>query len=174
MNAMEASSGLRIDPYQFRDRLGRYASGITIIGGLVDEAPAGFTCQSFYSVSIEPPLVSFCVMKASTSWPRIRPTNRFSVNVLSEGQQDVSKAFARSGSDKWFNINWQTSANGNPIIAETLMWLDCELFAEHEAGDHNIVIGRVMQVSPPDWHDGARPLLYFNGQYHHLRGVASA
>jgi flavin reductase (DIM6/NTAB) family NADH-FMN oxidoreductase RutF len=148
--------------------MGRYASGITVIGGLVGDEPAGFTCQSFYSVSCAPPLVSFCVMKTSTSWPRIRPVGRFSVNVLAEGQQQVSHAFARSGGPKWAGVDWTLSPAGNPLIAQTLMWLDCDLFAEHEAGDHHIVIGEVRTMSPANWHASGAPLLYFRGAYHHL------
>ena len=169
---MKTHKDVSIDRREFRDRMGRYASGITIIGGLVEGEPAGFTCQSFYSVSCEPPLVSFCVMKTSTSWPRIRQTRRFSVNVLSEGQQDVSQAFARSGGQKWHGISWELSGGGNPLIEKTLLWLDCDVYAEHEAGDHYIIIGKVKDMSPPDWHEDGFPLLYFRGQYHHLHSVA--
>ncbi len=157
-----------IDAYELRDRMGRYASGITIIGGLVAEEPAGFTCQSFCSVSSAPPLVSFCVMKTSTSWPRIRTVGRFSVNVLAEGQQPISQRFAHSGGPKWLGVDWTLSPAGNPLVAETLMWLDCELFAEHEARDHHIVVGEVKAMSAADWHEGGAPLLYFRGAYHHL------
>lgn len=169
---MSVTRASAIDAFEFRDRMGRYASGITIIGGIVGDQPAGFTCQSFNSVSSAPPLVSFCVMKSSTSWPRIRPAGRFSVNVLAEGQQNISQSFARSGGPKWAGVDWTLSRAGNPLIAKTLMWLDCETFAEHEAGDHHIVIGEVKDMSAADWHEGGAPLLYFRGAYHHLhRGV---
>ena len=158
-----------IDAFEFRDSVGRYASGITIIGGLVGDDPAGFTCQSFSSVSLAPPLVSFCVMRSSTSWPRIRAAGRFSVNVLAEGQQQISQGFARSGGPKWAGIDWSLSPAGNPLIENSLMWLDCEVFAEHEAGDHHIVIGELKHISGADWHEGGAPLLYFRGAYHHLR-----
>lgn len=166
MSVVRASA---IDANQFRDRLGHYASGITVIGGLVGDEPAGFTCQSFSSVSLAPPLVSFCAMRSSTSWPRIRPGGRFSVNVLAEGQQHVSQGFARSGGPKWASVDWRLSPGGNPLIERSLMWLDCEVFAEHEAGDHHIVIGEVKHMSAADWHEGGAPLLYFRGVYHHLR-----
>ena len=171
--APDIASGLApaaIDPRVFRDTLGHYASGITIIGGIEDGAPVGFTCQSFYSVSTEPPLVSFSVMTTSTTYPRIRSTGRFSVNVLSHHQHTVSNQFARSGTDKWAGIDWSPAASGNPVIADTLMWLDCDIWAEHEAGDHLIVIGRVNEMSPASWHKHD-PLLYFKGKYRHLREV---
>lgn len=167
--------GEAIEPRAFRDTLGCYASGVTIIGGFDKAEPIGFTCQSFYSVSIEPPLVSFSVMMTSTSYPRIRDTGKFSVNVLSHAQDYISDQFARKGTDKWAGVQWGLSRNENPIITGTLMWLDCELFAEHEAGDHYIVIGQVNEMSSAEWHDG-EPLLFFRGQYRHLharRSVAS-
>lgn len=149
--------------------MGRYASGITVIGGIVADEPAGFTCQSFYSVSSAPALVSFCVMNTSTSWPRIRPVGRFSVNVLAEGQEQVSNDFALSGGPKWAAVDWSLSPAGNPLVAGSLMWLDCDVFAEHEAGDHHIVIGKVKTMSPADWHESGTPLLYYKGAYRHLR-----
>ncbi len=167
-----ASEGLStmsgFDPRTFRDTLGHYASGITIISGIDEQGPIGFTCQSFYSVSTEPPLVSFSVMKTSTTYPRVRATGSFAVNVLAHDQPDVSNQFARSGTDKWAGVSWIQSGSGNPLIVETLMWLDCDIWAEHEAGDHMIVIGRVKEMSAPSWHKD-EPLLYFKGQYRHLR-----
>lgn len=90
-----------IDQVQFRDAVSHYASGLTIITGHDEHGPIGFTCQSFYSVSVEPPLVSFSVMKTSTTYPRIRDTGTFAVNILSAGQQAASNQFARRGTDKW-------------------------------------------------------------------------
>lgn len=161
-------AGAPIDPSAFRDTLGHYASGITIIGGHDGFRPVGFTCQSFYSVSVDPPLVSFSAMRSSTSYPEIRKSGKFAVNVLSQSQLALSNQFARKGDDKWAEISWSLTRNGNPIIADTLMWLDCSLHAEYEAGDHYIVVGRVNETSPADWH-GGEPLLYFKGQYRHLR-----
>jgi flavin reductase (DIM6/NTAB) family NADH-FMN oxidoreductase RutF len=160
--------GNAIDPRTFRDTLGHYASGITIIGGQEADEPVGFTCQAFYSVSSEPPLVSFSVMLNSTTYPRIRRTGKFSVNVLAHSQQAVSDQFARKGTDKWAGIDWSPSSNGNPLIAGTLMWLDCDIYAEYEIGDHYVVIGSVNEMSSEAWHVG-QPLLYFKGKYRHLR-----
>jgi 3-hydroxy-9,10-secoandrosta-1,3,5(10)-triene-9,17-dione monooxygenase reductase component len=161
-----------IDPRAFRDVLGHFASGITIVSGIDDDGPIGFTCQSFYSVSMDPPLISFSVMKTSTTYPRIRRTGRFAVNVLSHDQDAVSSQFARSGTDKWAGVSWAPTAAGDPVIHDTLMWVDCEIWAEHEAGDHLIVIGRVVEMSPSHWHR-REPLLFFKGAYRHLRDIAS-
>lgn len=154
----------------FRDTLGLYASGITIIAGHDGNEPLGFTCQSFYSVSVAPPLVSFSVMVDSTTYPRIRETGKFSVNVLAGAQQSISDQFARKKTDRWADVRWRMTSGRNPVIDGTLMWLDCKITAEHQAGDHYIVIGRVIAMSPNDWHDGA-PLLYFRGKYRHLHDL---
>lgn len=161
-----------IDTRAFRDALGHFASGVTIISGTDDAGPIGFTCQSFYSVSMDPPLVSFSVKTDSTTYPRIRETGRFAVNVLSHHQHDISSQFARKGTDKWAGIAHTPTPANNPAILDTLLWLDCDIWAEHPAGDHQIVIGRVTAMSPAAWHRH-EPLLFFKGAYRHLRDLAS-
>lgn len=156
-----------IEPLHFREALGHYASGITVITSHLEGEPIGFTCQSFYSVSISPPLVSFSVMSTSASYPKIRQAGRFVVNILSGEQVKISNQFARRGTDKWHGVNWQPSPLGNPIIAGSLHWLDCEIHAEHAAGDHLIVIGEVKALSLQDT-AATQPLLYFKGQYCNL------
>lgn len=151
----------------FRDALGLYASGITVIAGHDGDEPLGFTCQSFYSVSMDPPLISFSVMATSSTYPRIRSTGKFSVNVLSRAQQSVSNQFAQKGTDKWSGIAWSMSGGRNPVIEGTLTWLDCEIAAEHRAGDHIIVIGQVRAIGACD-HHADEPLVYFRGGYRHL------
>jgi flavin reductase (DIM6/NTAB) family NADH-FMN oxidoreductase RutF len=140
---------------------------VTIIGGLVDGAPVGFTCQSFYSVSIDPPLVSFCVMKSSTSWPKIRAVGKFLINVLSSNQTELSDKFSRSTGERWANVDWTTNEHNNPVISGVLLSLDCDLFAEHEAGDHWITIARVHRLVETVGADNS-PLLYNRGRYRQL------
>lgn len=161
------------DARLFRDTLAHYASGITIISGMTEGRPAGFTCQSFYSVSMDPPLVSFSVMTTSTTYPAIRETGSFAVNVLAHDQHAVSSQFARRGTDKWQGIEWSPTASGNPVIAGCTMWLDCDIWSEHEAGDHWIVVGKVTELSPLVQH-GPDPLLFYRGSYRHLRAAESA
>src|SRR5690606_33826005 len=98
-----------IEPLSFREVLGHFASGITVIASHIDDEPIGFTCQSFYSVSMDPPLVSFSVMSSSASYPRTRQSGRFSVNILSEEQIHISNQFARRRADKWQGVEWQES-----------------------------------------------------------------
>ncbi|WP_438612441.1 flavin reductase family protein [Kocuria sabuli] len=140
---------------------------MTIITGHDEQGPIGCTCQSFYSVSTDPPLISFSVKKTSTTYPRIRQTGRFAVNVLSQAQQGVSNQFARKGADKWAGIRWGSTRAGNPVLEDTLMWLDCESWAEHDAGDHLIVLGRVIEISPAT-QPVREPFLYFQGRYRYL------
>jgi flavin reductase (DIM6/NTAB) family NADH-FMN oxidoreductase RutF len=92
---------------------------------------------------MSPPLVSFSVMASSASYPGIRQAGRFAVNILSGEQVGISNQFARKGTDKWHGVQWQASPLGNPVIAGSLHWLDCQIHAEHAAGDHLIVIGEV-------------------------------
>jgi 3-hydroxy-9,10-secoandrosta-1,3,5(10)-triene-9,17-dione monooxygenase reductase component len=158
------------DSRSFRDALGHYASGITVIAGHDGFEPLGFTCQSFYSVSLTPPLISFSVMANSSTYPRIRETGKFSVNVLADSQQSISDQFARKTSDRWQGVAWEMTADQNPSIVGALMWLDCRIAAEHLAGDHLIVIAEVTAMSPNTWHDGA-PLVYFRGKYRHLHAL---
>lgn len=159
-----SSTSSVIEPARFREALGHYASGITVISSLDAGEPIGFTCQSFYSVSMNPPLVSFSVKSSSFSYPRIRRAGRFAVNILSAEQESISNLFARQGADKWKDVPWQASPLGNPIIPGSLGWLDCEIHAEHKAGDHLIVIGEVKALNVKEAAP-SRPLLYFRGQY---------
>ena len=162
-----------IEPLSFREALGHYASGITVITSHVDDEPIGFTCQSFYSVSMSPPLVSFSVMASSASYPRIRQAGRFAVNILSGEQVAISNQFARKGTDKWHGVDWHPSPLGNPVIAGSLHWLDCEIHAEHVAGDHLIVIGEVKALNLQET-AATQPLLYFKGQYCNLAALGAA
>jgi 3-hydroxy-9,10-secoandrosta-1,3,5(10)-triene-9,17-dione monooxygenase reductase component len=168
-----SSTRSAIEPLRFREALGHYASGITVITSQADGEPIGFTCQSFYSVSMSPPLVSFSVKSSSYSYPKIRRAGRFAVNILAGAQARLANQFARQGADKWHGVGWQESPLGNPIIADSLHWLDCEVHAEHAAGDHWIVIGEVKALNVQEV-AAAQPLLYFKGQYRNLAAHSAA
>ncbi len=148
---------------QFRDVLGTFCSGITVITAMNGTEPVGLTCQSFFSVSIDPPLVAFSVAKTSTTFPLIRAAANCCVNVLSKGQTDTSRSFGRSGVDKWKGVDWQPSSElGNPVLDGVLSWLDCRIEAEYDAGDHILVVARILDMAAErDDH----PLLFFRGGY---------
>ncbi len=139
-----------------------FCSGIVIVTGHDDEGPAGFTCQSFASLSLEPPLVLFCPAKSSTTWPRLRAAGRFCVNVLGEGQEAVSDGFAISGGPKFDLVDWVIGPGGAPRLEGAIAHIDCMLQAVHDAGDHEIAVGRVLHM---DDLDEIHPLLYYGSRY---------
>lgn len=150
---------------RFRDVLGTFASGITVITTISNDAPVGMTCQSFSSVSLEPPLVMFVPAKTSRAWPLIHRSGRFAVNVLAADQEHVSAQMATKGVDKFAGIDWHPAvATGSPVIEGTLAHLDCTIQSVHEAGDHYVVIGRVQHLETAAT-DAKEPLLYFRGRY---------
>jgi 3-hydroxy-9,10-secoandrosta-1,3,5(10)-triene-9,17-dione monooxygenase reductase component len=150
---------------EFRRVLGGFASGITVVTALVDGTPVGMTCQSFFSLSLEPPLIAFSPSRASASYPSIRRSGSFCVNILEAGQEDVCNQFARTGTDKWRGVTWRPGRTGSPIIDGVLASIDCTLERELETGDHYLTIGRVVALQS---HPGRHPLLYFNGAYERL------
>ncbi|WP_404984070.1 flavin reductase family protein [Cobetia marina] len=159
-----SSSNTPIKPASFREALGHFASGITIITTQVNDEPVGFTCQSFYSVSMKPPLVSFSVKASSFSYPKIRQEERFVINILSSEQSHVCNQFAMRAADKWQGINWYLS---KPVINVSLHWLDCEIHAEHPRGDHLHMVGEVKWLDLIIG-DTSGPMLYIEGQYYIL------
>lgn len=156
-----------VDPMVFRRAVGRFASGVTVVTGMHEEAQVGFTCQSFYSVSLEPLLISISVMNSSTSYPRIRESGGFCVNVLSADQSGVSSQFARKGTEKWAGIEWTPTREGLPALDGSLLWIDCRIAAEYPAGDHTIVLGEVREIGESPEADDA-PLLFYTGAYRSL------
>ncbi len=155
-----------VDPGVMREVLGHFASGVTVVTARTADGPIGFTCQSFSSLSLDPPLVAFAPSRASRTWPRLREIGRFCVNVLAEGQDDVSQNFARSGDDKFAGLRWTPSAHGSPVLEDVVAWIDGELWAEYDGGDHSIVVARVLDLgADPE----RRPLLYHRGSYGLLR-----
>ncbi len=149
-----------VDPRTFRTVLGHFCTGVTVIAGRDGAEAAGLTCQSFSSLSLDPPLVLFCPSRTSRSWPRIRQGGRFSVNVLAEDQQDVCEAFGSPTGTKFDGIGWRLTPGGAVVIDGVLAWLDCSIERVHDGGDHEIVIGRVRELRVERDH---RPLLFYRG-----------
>jgi 3-hydroxy-9,10-secoandrosta-1,3,5(10)-triene-9,17-dione monooxygenase reductase component len=151
-----------VDPRLMREVLGHFASGVTVVTADTDDGPIGFTCQSFSSLSLDPPLIAFAPARTSQTWPRLRDMGRFCVNVLAEGQDAVSQDFARSGSDKFTGVAWTPSPHGSPVLDDVVAWIDGELWAEYDGGDHTIVVARVLDLGA---HPDRRPLLFHRGSY---------
>ncbi|MGH8983633.1 MAG: flavin reductase family protein [Acidimicrobiia bacterium] len=150
------------DEASFRTVLGHFATGVTIITAMDGDEPVGVSANSFTSVSLDPPLVLFCAATASTTWPRIEAAGRFTVNILNEHQEDVCRVFATKGADRFSRIGWRQSANGQPILHDSLAYIDCEMQEQHDAGDHIIVVGRVQELGVLS---DEGPLLFYRGGY---------
>lgn len=152
-----------IDGRNFRRILGHYPTGVCAITSMTcDDRPLGLIVGSFASVSLSPPLVAFFPDKSSSSWPTIEATGRFCVNVLGDCQQGVCSSLAAKGDDKFAAVTYSLSALGSPIIDGALAWIDCELDAVHEAGDHFIVLGKVNGLDV--LHEGS-PMIFHKGGY---------
>jgi 3-hydroxy-9,10-secoandrosta-1,3,5(10)-triene-9,17-dione monooxygenase reductase component len=158
-----------VDPHVLRDVLGHFASGVTVVTAVTAEGPIGFTCQSFSSLSLDPPLVAFAPARTSRTWERLREIGRFCVNVLAEGQDAVSQNFARSVPDKFAGVPWSPSAHGAPVLEGIVAWIDGELWAEYDGGDHTVAVARVLDLGA---HPERRPLLFHRGAYGLLRTEA--
>jgi len=158
-------SEVTIDPQHFRQVLSNFASGVVVVTGLVDGRPVGLTCQSFTSLSLDPPLVLFCPAKSSTSWPVLERAPVLCLNVLADHQRSVSNAFARSGTDKFAGVVWSPTPSGAPALHGAAAHIEARLATRHDGGDHHIVVCRVLSVSA---HDDPQPLLYYRSAYREL------
>ncbi|MFC5951577.1 flavin reductase family protein [Pseudonocardia lutea] len=151
-----------VTPEAMRDVLGHFVSGVVVITAQGPDGPLGFTCQSFASLSLDPPLISFSPARTSSTWPRIREVGSFCVNVLAEDHQEYSNGFARSGTDKFAGVTWQPAPSGSPVLEGVSAWIDCTLWNEYDGGDHTIVLGQVADLGA----DPTRlPLLFYRGNY---------
>ncbi|MFI5915698.1 flavin reductase family protein [Dactylosporangium sp. NPDC051541] len=155
------------DPATFRRVLSNFCSGIVVVTATDGAGPTGLTCQSFTSLSLDPPLVVFSVSRTSTSWPRVRSAGSFAVNILGAHQQAVSHAFATRRGDKFAGIAWTAGHRGAPLLRDAVAHIECVLEAVYDGGDHEIVLGRVERLHENSAQ--AEPLLYFRSRYRHLR-----
>ncbi|MDC0033529.1 flavin reductase family protein [Alphaproteobacteria bacterium] len=160
---------MSIEPREFRDTVGCFATGITIITTVdADGNPVGLTANSFSSVSLDPPMVLFCLDRNVASFDAFQPNGHFAINILSTGQQDLSNRFAKSGPEKWDGVAFDTWDTGSPILPGCLASLECKVSSINEGGDHVIVIGEVICMTRAD--QDVMPLLYFRGGYSDLAG----
>jgi 3-hydroxy-9,10-secoandrosta-1,3,5(10)-triene-9,17-dione monooxygenase reductase component len=153
---------MTFDLAQFKDAMSRFTTGVTVISGIDDGQPVGFTCQSFVSLSIDPPFIAVAPARTSTSWPRIARAGSFCVNVLGDHQEDLGRTFAVSGGNKFEGVAWHPApVSGSPVIDGSLAWVDCNVELVHDAGDHELIIGKVLDL---DTAEGS-PLLFFRGNF---------
>jgi flavin reductase (DIM6/NTAB) family NADH-FMN oxidoreductase RutF len=158
---------MNFDPREFRNTLGRFATGVTIITTVSDTGELfGVTANSFSSLSLDPPLVLFCLDVKALSFDAFSDATHFNINILAEEQEELSGLFAKSGTDKWNGVRYETSGSGCPILPDCISTLECRTRDIHEGGDHVIIVGEVegFRNNLGD----RRPLLFFQGRYNAL------
>lgn len=146
------------DQAAFRQALGAFATGVTVVTTATAQGPLGITVNSFASVSMEPPLVLWCPAKWSRRYEPFVTTRHFAIHVLGAGQKEIADGFSRDAG-AFGGLDWQADANGVPLIGGVPARFLCETWAVHEAGDHAIVVGRVVEVT----RGVAGPGLVFHG-----------
>jgi len=152
-----------LDPAKFRQVLGHFPTGVTVITAASPDGPVGLAVGSFASVSLDPPLVAFFANRTSSTWPRIEAAGSFCVNVLGADQEEVCRRFATKRDDKFVGLGWRPAASGAPLLDGVLAWIDCDIEGVSEAGDHVAVMGRVRELEVGA--DTAGPLLFYRGGY---------
>lgn len=154
---------MAIDPQDYRNALGCFVTGITVITTVTAESERiGLTANSFNSVSLDPPLVLFSLARGALSLPAFERAEHFAVNVLREGQVELSNNFARSSPDKWNGVETHTGSTGCPLLPGCAAVFECRKYAAYDGGDHVIFVGEVIEIEAD--HD-AEPLVYHRGQY---------
>jgi flavin reductase (DIM6/NTAB) family NADH-FMN oxidoreductase RutF len=159
---MTASNEAEFDARDLRRAFGNFATGVTIVTTLdAGGNPCGFTANSFTSVSIEPPLLLVNIAKSAFGCDAFAGSRGFAVNILARDQRDLSNRFAAAGTDKFANQGWFAAVTGSPIIDDVVAWFDCEHFEQVDAGDHIILLGKVVQYD----YNTHSPLGFCRGAY---------
>lgn len=145
----------------YREVMGRFATGVTVVTTLDDDGPSGFTCQAFLSLSLDPELVALGVATSSRTWNRIQRTGHLCVNVLSDRQEGLARAFAEKAEQKFEGVGWRRGPLGMPVLEDTVAWAECDLLDVHPAGDHALAVAKVVALGSGD----GRPLVFYRGGY---------
>ena len=154
------------DTRALRDAFGCFATGVTLVtASSADETPVGLTVNSFSSVSLDPPLLLVCPARDAGTTAVLESTRSFAVNVLGSDDKALSTRFARKGTERFADGDWETSEHGLPVLKRAMAVFECTQEAVHEGGDHLILVGRVLKAT---YHLHDDPLLYFHGRY---RGI---
>ncbi|HST49653.1 flavin reductase family protein [Jatrophihabitans sp.] len=149
----------------FRHVLGHYPTGVAVITGYAERGPVGMSMNSFTSLSLHPPLVLFCPATSSSTWPILREIGNIAINVLSAGQEALSRKFATRVADRFGDESWSVGENGAPLLHHALGWLECSVRSEVLAGDHSVVIAEIERMNV-HW-EITEPLVFFRGRYYH-------
>ena len=154
-----------IDEYRFRQALGHFASGVTVVTTAHDGHLYGMTVSSFASLSLKPPLILICVENALTTRTAISESGQFAVNILEKRQEHLSRRFATRDNDKFVGVAWHSSRFGLPVLEGALAVIECQLRDTVAAGDHSIFVGEVLDAEIGQ----GSPLLYYRRGYHELQ-----
>ncbi len=151
-----------IDKSELRRVMGHYATGVTVITTFSKEGKLhGLTANAVSSLSLDPPLLVICVDKKAESYPCFEESKVFTVNILAEDQEDISRRFAVSGGEKFEGVAYRRGGNGAPILHGVLAYLECKVYASFDGGDHTIYVGLIEEAETRD----AKPLLFYRGGY---------
>ncbi len=151
-----------IDTQDLRRAFGSFATGVTVVTTHSDtNGPVGFTANSFTSVSLDPPLLLVCLAHGMRSFPLFEKTQRFAVNILADDQQEISSVFASRGADKFAQVGWRAGDTGSPLLEGVVAWFDCEVHERVLAGDHTILLGRIVDYA----YENRAPLGFCSGAY---------
>jgi 3-hydroxy-9,10-secoandrosta-1,3,5(10)-triene-9,17-dione monooxygenase reductase component len=146
------------DPVALRAIFACFATGVTVVTSNVEGSPVGMTVNSFSSTSLLPPLVLFCAANNSQTWPQIKSTGCFNVNILADDQGEVARRFADRNVSRFAGQTFFTPATGSPVLPDVLAYIDCVLYDTYPAGDHTIAVGQVVEAAK--LRDGS-PLVFF-------------
>jgi flavin reductase (DIM6/NTAB) family NADH-FMN oxidoreductase RutF len=160
-----------IEHTEFRQALGQFASGVTVITTQHHGQLHGTTASSFCSLSLKPPLVLVCLDLSSAIHDLIIESQMFGVNILAEHAETISRHFARRVPDKFSTIAYSLGQAGIPLLEDTLTQLECHLVARYPGGDHSIFIGEVVSINTQPQY---QPLLYFRSRYNQLNNNATS
>lgn len=148
------------EPRSFRDALGCYATGVTVVTCQTPDGPLAMTANSFASVSLDPPLVLWSPGKSSKRHGPFLAARFFAIHVLRTDQSDTALRFAKDGT-AFAGLDWHSNENGTPLLGDCLSRFDCSTSAQHDAGDHTIIVGRVIQAAQTV----GQPLVFAQGNY---------
>lgn len=160
-----------VDSAALRKICSLFVTGITVVTSRSATAPVGITVNSFTSVSLEPPLVLFCLRRESGMRAAVRDTGFFAVNILTEDQQQISRTFASRDESRFDAVDCTADRNGMPVLVDALAHLGCRLEREIDAGDHLLILGEVTEVGV--LRGDEPPLTFFRGAHRRLRADLS-
>jgi 3-hydroxy-9,10-secoandrosta-1,3,5(10)-triene-9,17-dione monooxygenase reductase component len=155
-------------PAQFRQLLGHVPTSVTVVTAISKGRPIGVTIGSFSSVSLDPPLVTFFIDRASRSWPRLNESSTFTVNVLGMQHADMCRKFSRRAEERFEGVAWDPSTLGNPVLREATLAIDCTRYKVDVLGDHMQIVGRVESLQPQT---AGLPLIFYRGAFLELQAA---